>query len=233
MIAKYISRYCSFTTSCIISTALTCLLGACATSTPDTSDLALAAASASGNADDLLVVDCLLPGQVRKLGTSATYITARRPIKTTRSTCEIRGGEYVAYDRADLSTALSIWLPSGQSGDPVAQAYVGEIYERGLGVPPDYNQAAQWSKAAGQGNARAQINLGNLYEKGLGVAQDKAEALNWYRQASGLTGDQLAFTSSIQELRTQLEVSNQQTAAAQQEAGQLRAQLNQLAAPAK
>ena len=55
------------------------------------------------NIDKLFVVDCLLPGQVRALGRSANYITARRPIKTSALDCEIRGGEYVAFDRADYA----------------------------------------------------------------------------------------------------------------------------------
>lgn len=165
------------------------------------------ASSGSGgdvkNADDLLVVDCLLPGQVRKLGTSATYMAPRRPIKTTAVNCEIRGGEYVAFDRADYATALKLWLPVAQTGDAEAQVYVGEIYEKGLGIQPDYTIAAVWyQKAAAQNNSRAQINLGNLYEKGLGVPMDKATALNWYRRASGINNDQIAYSSTF-EVRAQ------------------------------
>ena len=145
-----------------------------------------AASPAPGRAEALLVVDCLLPGQVRKLG-QMTFLTARRPIKTAAGDCEIRGGEYVAYDRADYRTALNVWLPQAQEGDKEAQTYVGEIYEKGLGVPPDYVVAAAWyRKAAAQGHSRAQINLGFLYEKGLGVEPDPRQALTWYRQASGL-----------------------------------------------
>src|SRR5690349_13757603 len=42
--------------------------------------------------DAYMVVDCLLPGQVRKLGRTATFITPRRPIRTSGMNCEIRGG---------------------------------------------------------------------------------------------------------------------------------------------
>ncbi|MEE2729460.1 MAG: caspase family protein [Pseudomonadota bacterium] len=174
----------------------TVILGACA-SNP--------APSASGpdaevkNADDLLIIDCLLPGQVKKLGTQTTFLTARRPIKTTATDCEIRGGEYVAFDRADYATALKIWLPVAQAGDAEAQTYVGEIYEKGLGLKPDYQAASIWyEKAAKQNFSRALINLGNLYEKGLGVAQDKAMALNLYRQAAGLQSDDLLYASTVE-----------------------------------
>src|SRR5215216_3017694 len=58
---------------------------------------------------DLEVVDCLLPGQVRALG-SRTYLTQRRPVKTTASDCRIRGGEYVDFDRANMKTSLNVWM---------------------------------------------------------------------------------------------------------------------------
>lgn len=153
---------------------------------------------ATGTADDFLVVDCLLPGRLQKLGGKFTYLTQRQPIKTAQSDCEIRGGEYVAFDRANYSTALKIWLPLAQAGDPAAQTYVGEIYEKGLGLSSDYQVAAHWyGEAVKLGYSRAQINLGHLYEKGLGVEQDKQEALNLYRSASGLGADNLMFASTL------------------------------------
>ena len=42
----------------------------------------------------LQIVDCLLPGQLRKLG-NMSYMSPRRPVKTTAADCRIRGGEYV------------------------------------------------------------------------------------------------------------------------------------------
>ncbi len=153
---------------------------------------ALAAGSATTPANDaeradlLMVVDCLLPGQVRTLGQRTTYLSARRPARLTARDCQIRGGEYVAYDRADLKSALGAWLPQAEQGDQEARVIVGEIYERGLGVEPDYAKAAQWYTAAAEGGSkRAQINLGHLYEKGLGVPADAKLALDWYRRAAG------------------------------------------------
>ncbi len=159
-------------------------------------DSSLLAAAAS--ADDLLIVDCLLPGQIRRMGSQLTYLSQRRPIRTSGSDCAIRGGEYVAYDRANYATALKYWLPLAQQGDANAQTYVGEIFEKGLGQAPDYPLAVQWyAKAAQQGYSRAQINLGHLYEKGLGVAEDKKRALDLYRLASGLKDDRLLYASTL------------------------------------
>ena len=158
------------------------------------------------DADKLLIVDCLLPPQVRKLGSSFSYAAARRPVKTSAADCEIRGGEYVAYDRADYRTALKVWLPQAEAGDPEAQNYVGQIYEKGLGLPADHKTAAHWyRKAADQGFSEAQINLGYLYEKGLGVEQDSARALNLYRQASGIEDDSLQFASTVEVARVSQE----------------------------
>ena len=145
---------------------------------------------------DLYVVDCLLPGQVRQLG-NRTYLTPRRPVHTTAADCRLRGGEYVAYDRADYKTALNVWMTAAEAGDADAQTNVGEIFERGLGGEPNYDAALIWyRKAAAQGNTRAQFAIGTFYEQGLAVAKDPLEALNWYRQAWGLTQDNVIFESA-------------------------------------
>jgi multidrug efflux pump subunit AcrA (membrane-fusion protein) len=181
------------------------------------------------SADDLLPVDCLLPGQIKKLGQSMIYLTPRRPTKTSALDCAIRGGEYVAYDRSDYATALKVWLPQAQEGDKVAQAYVGEIYEKGLGVQPDYGLASEWyRKASEQGYARAQINLGYLYEKGMGVERDPTAALNWYRKAAGL-GDAIALdpASIDTEARKELEELRREVERRKHESGSLRQQLEQ------
>jgi hypothetical protein len=144
---------------------------------------------------DLYIVDCKLPGQLMQLG-NTQFLAPRRATRTTAIDCHIRGGEYVAYDRADYRSALGIWLPAAQDGDADAQNYVGEIYEKGIGGSPDYEQAALWyQKAAAQGNSRAQLNLGFLNEKGLGVAVNIPLALNYYRQASGISDDNLVLSS--------------------------------------
>ena len=181
----------------------------------------------AGRADDLLVVDCLLPGQLRKLGQSMTFLSPRRATRTTASDCEIRGGEYVAYDRASYATALKVWLPQAQEGDPAAQTYVGEIYEKGLGIQPDYAIALAWYvKAAEQGYSRAQINLGYLYESGLGVPRDLTTAMNWYRRASGLTDANLEYVSSVE--IAQRQAAAVQTKALQGEVVALRGELDAL-----
>jgi len=188
------------------------------------------------DSQDLYIVDCLLPGQVRRLG-GATYLSPRRPIRTTTVDCQIRGGEYAAYDRADYRAALNVWLERAQAGEPEAQTYVGEIFEKGLGVEPDYASAAAWyRRAADQGHGRAQINLGYLYEQGLGVERDTAIALNWYRRASGLGEDELVLRSEFageidalqEQLTRQIEDNNRTVAALRNQLERLRSERDRL-----
>ncbi|WP_162230714.1 caspase family protein [Marinagarivorans algicola] len=151
---------------------------------------------------DFQIVDCLLPAQVRRLG-HAQYMGTRRASKTTAHDCHIRGGEYVAYDRANYHSALNVWLPLATRGDAKAQNYVGEIYEKGLGVEPDFTQAFYWyGQSADQGFARAQINIGLLYERGMGVERDLIKALNYYRLASGIDNNAVLLS---QDARAALE----------------------------
>lgn len=187
-----------------------------------------AAAESPKNADELLVVDCLLPGQVRKLGTFTTFLTARRPIKTTARDCAIRGGEYTAYDRASYATALAVWLPRAKGGDPEAQLNVGEIYEKGLGLAPDYQAAALWyRKAAAAGNTQAQINLGHLYERGLGVERDPQQALAWYRKASGLPEAMVIDPGTLNDQHQAMSALRSELARSKQQIEQLRGDLAQ------
>ncbi len=186
------------------------------------------------NAEDLLVVDCLLPGQIRQLGRQASFLGARRPIRTTQADCEIRGGEYVAHDRANYQTALKVWLDAAMGGSAQAQNAVGEIYAKGLGIEPDYGMAFQWfRKASEQGDRRAMINLGWLYEEGLGVEQDAAKAVNLYRQGAGIE-DPLLYASvvrvELEQRDERIEGLQQDVAREQSAAEALRAEVSTLRA---
>jgi hypothetical protein len=178
---------------------------------------------AERNADQFLVVDCLLPAKVRKLGSRMTYLGPRRAIKSSARDCEIRGGEYTAFDRASYADALRVWLPLAEGGDAEAQMYVGEIFERGVGGAPDPAAAAAWYKrSAEQGNRPAQLNLGSLYERGVGVAKDPKAARDWYRRAAGLeniAGEYVSFVSDAkaqEKLQSQLARSDAETRALRQ-----------------
>jgi len=197
----------SFLFACFFASALT----SCASSSPGNSSAPGASPQAGLPASEaeevakLQIVDCLLPGQLRRLG-NTSYLTPRRPISTTAADCNIRGGEYVAYDRADYKTALKAWLPAAESGNAEAQVNVGEIFEKGLGTEPNYEAAVIWyQKAADLGNKRGLFNLGTMYEQGLGVSKNRVQALNLYRQAWGLQEDSVIFQETAQAERAALE----------------------------
>ncbi len=183
--------------------------------------------------DDFYVVDCLLPGEVRRMGRSM-YLSPRIPSRTTALDCRIRGGEYVAYHRADYRSALNVWLGRAREGNAEAQHIVGEIYEKGLGTEPNFEEAASWyRKAAEQGFSRSMVNLAYFYEQGFGVEQDMAAALNWYRRASGASEDDLVFASAAREqmqaleaeLADTLERAQRERRVLQQQVESLRSQL--------
>jgi TPR repeat protein len=160
------------------------------------------------NADQFLIVDCLLPGKIKQLGTQVTFVGQRQAVRTSASDCAIRGGEYTSYDRADYGTSLQVWMEPANGGDAKAQTYVGEIYEK----QGDFASAAQWyKKAADQGYAPAQINLGSLYEQGKGVPKDPQQALSWYRKASGVQDLALQTTAPAVVPQTTTPESNAET----------------------
>jgi len=72
-----------------------------------------------------------------------------------------------------------------QLGDPVAQAYLGMMYQDGIAVRMNVAKAAYWyEKAAEQGNDRGQSSLALLYEQGQGVTQDFVKAAYWHLKAA-------------------------------------------------
>ncbi len=144
--------------------------------------------------NEYVTVDCLLPGQLRRLGSNVTYVTARRPARVTAQDCAIRGGEYTISDPGNYQSSLKLWLDAAQEGDAKAQYYVGTIYEKGPKGKPDYPLAAVWyQKAADQGHRQAAMNLGRLYETGSGVQKNASTASQWYAKASGMDASDLSM----------------------------------------
>jgi hypothetical protein len=61
------------------------------------------------------------------------------------------------------------------------------MYDKGIGVPKDDMQAAEWyRKAAEQGLPEGQLNLGDIYTSGEGIPQDYIEAYKWFTLAASL-----------------------------------------------
>lgn len=91
-----------------------------------------------------------------------------------------------AYNKAAFAQAVQEWRPVAAQGNVDAQNYLGGMYESGLGVKQDSQEAAKWYRlAAAQGHVYAQYNLGLMYLLGgHGMAKDIKEAVKWYRLAA-------------------------------------------------
>ncbi len=186
------------------------------------------AAAVTENADDFLIVDCLLPAQIRQLGQNMTFLAPRQAVRAAAHDCALRGGEFSRGD-AGGPAGLQMWLPQAQRGDPVAQTYVGEIFERGLAGQPDYAAAAVWyRRAVDQGNSRAAIALGTLLQQGLGAPKDPIAAAKLFRRAAGLPEDLPGDDNRVKELSSQLAAANASGAATQKKLDEQTRQLNDL-----
>ena len=94
-----------------------------------------------------------------------------------------------AFARHDYVRAASLLVGEAERGSPVAQTYLGYMYQYGLGVPRDYVLATSWlHQAAEQGEPTGQFLLGLMFDKGYGVPMDWVEAEVWLNLAAAHAG---------------------------------------------
>lgn len=90
-----------------------------------------------------------------------------------------------AFARHDYVRAAPLILVEAERGSPVAQTYLGYMYQYGLGVPRDYVLATSWlHQAAEQGEPTGQFLLGLMFDKGFGVPVNWVEAEIWLNLAA-------------------------------------------------
>lgn len=90
-----------------------------------------------------------------------------------------------AIQKSDYATAYNEFLPLAEQGNVRAQYNIAFMYDSGLGVPVDYDEAAKWyRKAADQGLPDAQHNLAVIYAGGKKIAQDLVQAYFWFDLAA-------------------------------------------------
>jgi hypothetical protein len=165
-----------------------------------TSDSNVATAPSGAEIKDNVIVPCLLPARIRKLG-GIVYPSRRQLEQTTATKCELKGGEYTTYDRARPEAAVAFFTPLANEGDATAQTKLGEVYEY-LFDPPRYEDAVVWyRKAADQNDPTGQRRLAHLYEFGLGAPKDPLVATNLWRKAIGVNED-FVLASTLQSAQT-------------------------------
>jgi hypothetical protein len=83
------------------------------------------------------------------------------------------------------------WLEKAAlQGNAYAEMQLGDLYEKGQGVPKNVALAADWrQEAANRGTVRAQRLLGKMYLDGNGVAKDNGKAEYWLNRAALEGGD--------------------------------------------
>lgn len=92
---------------------------------------------------------------------------------------------WAAYQRGDFATALRLWSPLAEQGEPYAQYYLGLMYSLGYGALQDDATSVKWYRmAADQGDPHAQTNLGMMYERARGVPKDYVQAAALYRKGA-------------------------------------------------
>jgi len=90
-----------------------------------------------------------------------------------------------AYKHGEYKTAMSLFRPLAENGDPKAQTILGLMYSYGEGVQVDLHAASRWyRRAAEQSYGVAQYSLAMLYLEGRGVPVDTDEALRWLTLAA-------------------------------------------------
>ncbi len=129
------------------------------------------------------------------------------------------GADFEAGVRAakegDYTSAYVEWLASAREGNPLARFNLGVLYDKGLGVEPDADEAFRWYlKAAEQGMSKAQYNVGVMYAKGRGTAKDNVSAYVWLTLAAQRrAGPEKAKALTLHSLVVE-EMSDEQIAAA-------------------
>ena len=92
---------------------------------------------------------------------------------------------YAAFQRGYYLTALELAKPLANLGDPAAQTLLGEIYERGLAVPQNLEEAARWYKSAAEaGYPEAQFRYALMLLEGIAVTRDAERAREMMKQAA-------------------------------------------------
>jgi hypothetical protein len=100
---------------------------------------------AAANMEDAVVVDCQLPGKLRRLGGTRNYLTPGRLIRTSAIVCRTRGGEYTLGDLASGTLSLQRWLEPAREGDAEAQSASAHAEGKGAEYDRDDGQVEQFN----------------------------------------------------------------------------------------
>ena len=94
-----------------------------------------------------------------------------------------------AYQRGEHATAIPALTAAAETGDPLAQVYLGLAYYNGHGVEENDIVAFTWFwRAAEQGDAEGQYQLAYMYTYGFGIPEGEPDpggkAVEWFTRAA-------------------------------------------------
>jgi len=86
--------------------------------------------------------------------------------------------------RGDFKESISLLKTAAESGLPQAMLYLGNYYEKGIGVSPDKDSALYWiRKSAAEGDGEAYVELADMYMSGRNVERDEQKGFQYIRLA--------------------------------------------------
>lgn len=135
-----------------------------------------------------------------KLVLTSTFVALCLSFPLTGSAGPYEDGE-TAFKADKYKQALPLFTKAAEENNPMAQFYIGNMYEFGLGVTQSYEQAVFWYEKAvaqgedvvenGSGVELAQYNFGVLLLEGKGTPKSAARAFELFQKAAN-TGNAAA-----------------------------------------
>jgi TPR repeat protein len=108
---------------------------------------------------------------------------------------------YAEFKMGHYDNAHTIWEALENKGNAQASFNLGILYEDGLGVLQDNQQAiVHYEKAAQAGSSKAQYRLGLLYSAGLKIPKDDIKADKWLAAAAAQGDDDAALLLAQRQL---------------------------------
>ena len=91
------------------------------------------------------------------------------------------------YKDKQYEVAVPYLQKAAKAGSGIAQATLGEMYEKGLGVSKNYQIAMNmYKKAAESQEPVGLVGIGGLYANGLGVEKNQETAFSYYKRAADM-----------------------------------------------
>jgi TPR repeat protein len=90
---------------------------------------------------------------------------------------------------ADYKKAFRYLSEAAEGGVSRAVVNLARMYEEGLGIPQDMQEAIRLYKCVAKVELLAAVELGRIYSRGLSVPVDHNEAATWYRIAADHTSE--------------------------------------------